>query len=433
VNFWDLGSGLVINGEHYTLAGDIKTLAADIAAHPSGNYALAKSYDAKADGTYTSVPIPTQLTGKLEGLGNAILHLTIEDNMDYDIGLFGETAVSSAIENLTLSNVNVTGSTIFDVGGLAGILFGTARNVRVTGNVSGSSAEVGAITGINAGFILQSSAQGKVLGAYAGGLAGENGGTIGQSYAEGSEGGGLLGGLAGLDDGLIADSYATAPVTAGSSQEAGGLAGSVFGGAIERSFATGAVTGGDGSFAGGVTGYVDGGTVDQSFSTRAVSVGKNGAAGGLIAGMCSCELIATVINSYASGSVHAESGSMSGGLAGFIQDNEGSTITGAYSTGAVSGDNTYEGGFIGFDDNPGDIASGFWDLTTSGISNPARGAGNVKNDPGIAGLTDDQLKSGLPAGFDPQVWGQSASINNGYPYLLANPPPKNAPGKRKRH
>ena len=40
------------------------------------------------------------------------------------------------------------------------------------------------------------------------------------------------------------------------------------------------------------------------------------------------------------------------------------------------------------------------------------------------------MKSGLPDGFDPQVWGQDANINNGYPYLLANPPPKNAPAKR---
>ena len=42
----------------------------------------------------------------------------------------------------------------------------------------------------------------------------------------------------------------------------------------------------------------------------------------------------------------------------------------------------------------------------------------------LTGLTDAQLKSGLPAGFDPAVWGQSAGINNGYPYLLSNPPPQ---------
>jgi len=37
-------------------------------------------------------------------------------------------------------------------------------------------------------------------------------------------------------------------------------------------------------------------------------------------------------------------------------------------------------------------------------------------------LTDAQLKAQLPDGFDPKIWGQSPTINNGYPYLLANPP-----------
>jgi hypothetical protein len=35
-----------------------------------------------------------------------------------------------------------------------------------------------------------------------------------------------------------------------------------------------------------------------------------------------------------------------------------------------------------------------------------------------------QLKSGLPEGFDPHIWGSNPNIDNGYPYLPANPPPK---------
>jgi hypothetical protein len=42
---------------------------------------------------------------------------------------------------------------------------------------------------------------------------------------------------------------------------------------------------------------------------------------------------------------------------------------------------------------------------------------------GTTGLRDRELKSGLPVGFDPAIWGQNPNINNGYPYLLANPPP----------
>src|SRR5262249_30038094 len=34
-----------------------------------------------------------------------------------------------------------------------------------------------------------------------------------------------------------------------------------------------------------------------------------------------------------------------------------------------------------------------------------------------------EMKAGLPTGFDPTVWGSNPSINDGYPWLLANPPP----------
>ena len=88
---------------------------------------------------------------------------------------------------------------------------------------------------------------------------------------------------------------------------------------------------------------------------------------------------------------------------------------------AVAGANV--GGLFGSDtSHTGNILDAYWDLDTSGISNPHQGAGNVPDDPGIAGLTDAQLKSGLPAGFDPKVWAQNPKINNGYPYLIANPP-----------
>jgi hypothetical protein len=77
---------------------------------------------------------------------------------------------------------------------------------------------------------------------------------------------------------------------------------------------------------------------------------------------------------------------------------------------------------VGRDLKSGDLSSTYWDLDTSGVSDPGQGAGNVPNDAGITGLTDTQLKSGLPDGFDPKVWGSNPKINNGYPYLFANPP-----------
>jgi hypothetical protein len=61
-------------------------------------------------------------------------------------------------------------------------------------------------------------------------------------------------------------------------------------------------------------------------------------------------------------------------------------------------------------------------MTTSGITNPGQGAGNVANDPGITGLSDSKLKSGLPKGFNPKIWNEDSNINGGLPYLIANPP-----------
>ena len=62
----------------------------------------------------------------------------------------------------------------------------------------------------------------------------------------------------------------------------------------------------------------------------------------------------------------------------------------------------------------------YWDTDTSG-TDQGTGRGN-KN--GITGLNSAELQSGLPNGFDPTIWAQNPKINNGFPYLIANPPPK---------
>ena len=63
MTFWDLSSSLIVNGNSYTLVGDIETLASDIANNPAGFYALANDYDASVDGTYRSAPVTTTVTG----------------------------------------------------------------------------------------------------------------------------------------------------------------------------------------------------------------------------------------------------------------------------------------------------------------------------------------------------------------------------------
>jgi hypothetical protein len=124
------------------------------------------------------------------------------------------------------------------------------------------------------------------------------------------------------------------------------------------------------------------------------------------------------------GAVTGGEGASAGGLIGKQQDGAGSpTIKNGYSTGAVSaGTDSLIGGLIGDDADFSQISNSYWDMDTSGVSDPSKGAGSPANDPGITGLSDIQLKSGLPTGFDPAIWAEKPSINGGYPYLLNNAP-----------
>src|SRR5436305_8046911 len=78
IGFVGTSNPLTINGKSYLLAADVHSLAQLIARNPSGNFALARSYDAKADGRYSHSPIPTKFKGNLEGLGNTISNLHAE-------------------------------------------------------------------------------------------------------------------------------------------------------------------------------------------------------------------------------------------------------------------------------------------------------------------------------------------------------------------
>ena len=344
VQFWDLGSSLLIDGITYTLVGDIKTLAADIAANPSGLYALAKSYDASVDGTYSTSPIATDFYGTLEGLGNVISNFTLRVGSGSGSGLFTTIRVSGRVRDLGLDTVNVEGGNYFEVASLAGGSEGTIEACWATGKVTNSSNSIS-------------------------GLVAVNGGTVSRSFARvdvAADSVRRAGGLVAYNAGLISQSYATGRVKTwlGLETDAGGL------------------------------------------------VGYNEAGDGQI------------LNSYTLGTVHDGQGNCCefGGLVG--ENGDGATITGAYAAGRISKNaQSHGGGLVGDDGSmPGSIANGYWDLD-KGISNPAQGAGNIPNDPGITGLSDAQLKSRLPAGFDPGIWGQNSKINDGYPYLLANPPP----------
>ena len=182
VDFWDNTSSLIINATNYALVSDIATLASDIAANPSGAYALAKDYDASADGTYAQAPIQTSLTGAFAGLGHTISHLAIDDNQGIDsVGLFTDIGNGGSVRDLALASVNIAGNETEVASLAADVETGaTVADVSASGSVSGA----GALVGFNGGTIVDSSADVAMTGQA--GLVRSNTGTILRCHATGS-------------------------------------------------------------------------------------------------------------------------------------------------------------------------------------------------------------------------------------------------------
>ena len=162
---------------------------------------------------------------------------------DY-IGLFGDTGGNTTLENIDLTNVNVTGSVY--VGGLSSIADSTFDNDSVSGFVTGNT-YVGGLLGIVYGSVNTSYSTGTVTGT-----------------ASGSDVGGFVGYVQG---GTVDSCYSTADVSAANSAAVGGFAG-VTGGSISNVFSTGNVSGG--SDVGGLAGEI-GGTVATSYTASHVS------------------------------------------------------------------------------------------------------------------------------------------------------------------
>jgi hypothetical protein len=394
VSFWGTSSSLIINGTPYTLVDSIKALSSAAAANPSGAFALSRFYDASADGVHGHSVVTKPFGGTFEGLGHTIENFDLAPGERKDYGFFAEVAAGGAIRDLTFENPVATLPKEGIIAVLAGDNHGTISHVNVVNAaVSGNAATAGGLVGRNdQGTIAWCAVSGSVSTggkeAYGGGLVGWNIGTVTHASSSAVVTAPVAGGLVGYNQGPVTLSSATGDVgTSGYAVTAaygGGLAGeNATGGAIDQSFATGTVHGADGGdytrvFAGGVT-TVNAGTITNAYSTAAISVGYKG---------------------------------FSGGFA--LSSDEGGSIGASYSTGA----NIKKGKpSFGFADDALNSTNVYWDTDTSGTS-----IGCKYNCTGVTGLTTAQLQSGLPAGFDPSVWAQSPSINNGWPYLIANPP-----------
>jgi hypothetical protein len=159
---------------------------------------------------------------------------------------------------------------------------------------------------------------------------------------------------------------------------------------------------------GGLVGF-NGGTIENSYSladTRFCDGCKYEAAhGGLIGETSgSSNYPSKVISSYIAGRTAPPPNPSRGGT--------------SVCSGAVI---NLAGAVAGCDGDASSFISAYW-VTDSSRHNPKKAAGNKAQLGGVTGLTEAQLKAALPPGFDPKVWAIDPKINNGYPYLLANPP-----------
>jgi len=202
--------------------------------------------------------------------------------------------------------------------------------------------------------------------------------------------GGMIDSLGLLDANIMADS---------------GYVGSVVSynntGTITNCYATGSVTISQG-IAGGLAGWSDG-TISSCFSTANVT--GTDYVGGLL-GVND----ALASNCYAIGTVSGRN--YVGGIAG---DNIG-TLTNCYAIGNVTGSGSYIGGIAGGNSISTNC---YWDTLTTGCTS---GYGVNSNTFSGSGLTTTEMhQSSSYSGWNfSTVWSISPSINNGYPYLMAN-------------
>jgi len=422
-DFWDISSSLIIDGVSFHLAADLPALSSAIATDSFGRYGLAKNYDASIDGIHKASPIPGTFSGRLEGLGHSISNMSVHAPKKKHAALFENLSRPAVLRDLVLANVFIKGGSI---GGFAGSSAGAIIQCTVSGKLNGVG-EVGGIASRSiGGLFLRTHADVHIESANdAGGIVseiefdGSSGANpvqgIYQSDARGSVSGWDAGGIVGHLL-LVPVDHSRADVKVKSTNYAGGIAGTDFG-FVQYSSASGNVSVGDAGYAGGLVGYAQG-NVTTSFSTGDVHGGDNAHVGGLLGGG-----LGSIIDAYATGSAQGHTGSKVGGLAG-SSDITSLKVDQSYSLGAptaLSGSSV--GGLVGEASLLSPTAD-YFDTTTSHMRSD-EGAPHcpLKNcDRRVKGLNDSKMRAALPSAFDPAVWGQSPGINNGYPYLLANPP-----------
>ena len=258
----------------------------------NGSYELANDIDASATVNWNNgsgfLPVGPGnaycFNGSLDGKNHVITGLFINRSNTDNVGLFGVIDSGDVVKNIGIVDENVTGR--YEIGGLAGMCWGSVDNAYATGVVNGVDC-VGGLIGWNINSTVDNSyaavnVNGNIDYSTAGGLVARNdGGRVNNSYATGNVTGRCgVGGLVGYNDDWYGDiatvnnSYATGDVV-GTGWEVGGLVGEILSGTVDNSYATGNVTGNKDNV-GGLVGLVSDyegnlGSVFNSYATGNVN------------------------------------------------------------------------------------------------------------------------------------------------------------------
>jgi hypothetical protein len=286
------------------LIADACDLGAMVYQRPDSHYRLVASVDL-AGVRWSTAVLPT-FSGAFDGNGLEVSHLVIAGG-DY-LGLFGEVAASGEVRDLSLADVNVSGSGGC-VGSLAGSSAGAVTRCGSTGEVAASGQSAGGLVGSNRGRVSYCHATGHVTCT----------GSIRMSSG--------FGGLVGWNSGDLMGSYSTADVQG--SDGAGGLVGYHDGPSLSQCFATGQVSGGHagglvafsstritdchssgrvlGSYAGGLVAN-NGGSAARCYSTGQVSGGTTPVGVGGLIGQNSGLAVQCFWDIQTSGQAHSAAG-----------------------------------------------------------------------------------------------------------------------------
>jgi uncharacterized repeat protein (TIGR02543 family) len=294
-------------------------------------------------------------TGNFDGDGYAIIGLMINITTN-NAGFFGNTGETSIIKNIYLIEVDIAGGN--STGMIAAYNQGTIENVHVSGTLGGNQ-DVGGLTGVNTGTIINCSSEGSVTATYQ-----NSGGLIGNNVSA-----------------TVSNSHSNVIVEGQHSP--GGLIGYNWNSDVENCYATGDVSG-DG-YMGGLVGIFNGGTI-----TNSAAFGNLTGTGSYLGGLIGNHINGSATNNYAHGNSATAtdlSGQMVGGLIGYNE----ATASLSYAIGSATA-GASKGGVIGVNSSGATCQDSFWDKNTSQLT--AAVGYNVGTIANLVGLNTTDMKGG---------------------------------------